>query len=403
MSTETYKLGLKFITTDVSSIITNPSIHFSPQSKKLLSLVFNRIAFADELWKGDKKTFEIKQINNINIEMSHYPDEIQQSVIESIINYKFIEFNVNRRHIKLYIGYDTISITRLDNIIKRVYTWLHVASFFAEVECSQSLDIYLMLTKNKKSLPTVSNQFIDRQHVNTAFTFACKKQNVIHIFREEEWFKVFIHETFHSFGLDFAKFDFTNTNEEILDLFNVNSDVRIFETYCEVWGELINTMFVAYYSTKWNPNSNKWLDTLTEKTTLMMNHETMFSLFQSAKVLSYYDLHYDELFTDKQNKQDVKEKYKENTHVLSYYIIKSLFFFHLDEYIRKCISISGYTINFNKGDRYKENMLEYCNIVKKLHKDPAFILALQKIQTWSTKNSKKIPKSIKETLRMSLH
>jgi hypothetical protein len=94
MSTETYKLGLKFITTDVSSIITNPSIHFSPQSKKLLSLVFNRIAFADELWKGDKKTFEIKQINNINIEMSHYPDEIQQSVIESIINYKFIEFNV---------------------------------------------------------------------------------------------------------------------------------------------------------------------------------------------------------------------------------------------------------------------------------------------------------------------
>jgi hypothetical protein len=259
-----------------------------------------------------------------------------------------------------------------------------------------------MLTNNKKKLPTESNQFIDRQHVNTAFTFACKEKNEIHIFREEEWFKVFIHETFHSFGLDFAKFDFTNTNEKILDLFNVNSDVRIFETYCEVWGELINTMFIAYYSTKWNPNTNKWLDTLTKKTIMMMNYENMFSLFQCAKVLSYYDLHYDELFTDKQNKQ-VKEKYKENTHVLSYYIIKSLFFFHLDEYIRKCISISGYTINFNKGDHYKENMIEYCNIVKKLYKDTAFIMTLQKIQTWSIKNSKNIPKSIKETLRMSLH
>jgi predicted MPP superfamily phosphohydrolase len=134
-----------------------------------------------------------------------------------------------------------------------------------------------------------------------------------------------------------------------------------------------------------------------------MNNEIMFSLFQSAKILSYYDLHYDELFTDEQNKPDVKEKYKEKTPVLSYYIIKSLFFFHLDEYIRKCISINGYTINFNKGDHYKENMLEYCNIVKKLHNDPAFITALQKIQTWSITNSKNIPKPLKETLRMSLH
>ena len=307
------------------------------------------------------------------------------------------------RYIKLHIGYDSLSRANIKNIIKRIYTWLNVASFFADEECSQTLDIYLMLTNNKKNLPTVSNQFIDRQHVNTAYTFACKKKNEIHIFREEEWFKVFIHETFHSFGLDFANFDLTDTNNKILNLFNVNSDVRINETYCEVWGELINTMFIAYYSTKWNPNYNKWLDTLTKKITLMMNNEIMFSLFQCAKVLSYYDLHYEELFIDEHNNPDVKEKYKEKTHVLSYYIIKSLFFFHLDEYIIKCISISGYTINFNKGDHYKENMLEYCNIVKKLHKDPAFILALQKIQTWSETNSKKIPKPLKDTLRMSLY
>jgi hypothetical protein len=403
MLTDTTKQTLEFIKNNLEPIVTTPPLSFSSKSNNLLSLVFNRIAFADEQWKRHQTSIKIKDINHIQIDTSQYPDDIQQSIVDEIGTYKTIEFPINNRRIKLHVGYSSLSARRLENIIKRVYTWLHVASFFADAECSQSLDIYFLLTKNKKNLPTVSNQFIDRKHVNTAFTFACTKNNEIHIFREEEWFKVFIHETFHSFGLDFAKFDCTDTNSNILDIFNVNSDVRIFETYCEVWGELINTMFIAYYSTKWNPDSNIWLDTVTSKTISMMHDEIRFSLFQCAKVLSYYDLRYDELFTSGHNKKTVNEKYKEKSHVLSYYIIKSLFFFHLDEYIGECISINGYTINFNKGDQYKENMFKYCNIVKKLYKDPEFITALQKLQTWSRKNSNKIPTILTETLRMSLH
>ena len=72
----------------------------------------------------------------------------------------------------------------------------------------------MYLTPHKKKLPKQYN-LIDREHANTAFTTSCQTETEICIFREEEWFKTFIHETFHNMGMDFTANGSQYTNELI--------------------------------------------------------------------------------------------------------------------------------------------------------------------------------------------
>ena len=89
--------------------------------------------------------------------------------------------------------------------------------------------------------------------------------------------------------------------------------------------------------------------------------------------------------------------YKDKTHVLSYYIIKSIFMYNIDLYIRECININGFTINFNKAQsKLNNNMKKYCNLVQKLHNDSTFVENMNKL-------IENVPDSLHSTLRMSVY
>jgi hypothetical protein len=63
-----------------------------------------------------------------------------------------------------------------------------------------------------------------------------------------------MHETFHSFGLDFSERHSQNeSNQIILSLFpavDKKTDIRLFETYCEMWAEIFNLMFYLFTTKK---------------------------------------------------------------------------------------------------------------------------------------------------------
>ena len=170
------------------------------------------------------------------------------------------------------------------------------------------MNIYLYMTNLKKTLPRIGKP-IKEINANTAFTTSCQPSTEMHLFREEEWFKVFIHETFHNLGLDFSEFDHTKTNAEILTIFPVKSDVRLFETYCEMWAELLNCMFITFYG----PGSRE-PETLIKKTAQLVDKERVFSMFQCAKVLHFYGLDYVDLYERTQKSHMIRlTKYKEET------------------------------------------------------------------------------------------
>ena len=160
---------------------------------------------------------------------------------------------------------------------RRIIVWLDIALQFSGKECASTLDCYLFFTDDLKKLPKkptehihlndgggrhghdLSSKVITPKHANTAFTYSCIPSAKIVLFRMEEWFKVFIHESFHCFGLDFSQMNVAESNKHMLQLFpkcQTGMDFRIYETYCETWAETIHILFIAYSMEPYLENFN---------------------------------------------------------------------------------------------------------------------------------------------------
>ena len=119
----------------------------------------------------------------------------------------------------------------MDSII----LWLFILNKYSSKVCSKYFTVYFYFTSLTKNLPSSNIDILQEEHVNTAFTSTCTNHSEIVIYRKEEWLKVFIHETFHNFGLDFCDMNCFKGNKYILDLFPVDSEVKLYESYTEFW------------------------------------------------------------------------------------------------------------------------------------------------------------------------
>ena len=197
--------------------------------------------------------------------------------------------------------------------------WLYILNIYSSRECANTLTIYFYFTSLEKSLPNSNIHILDEINVNTAFTTTCPKDSEIVVFRKEEWFKVFIHETFHNFGLDFSAMNNNEINNCILNIFKVESLVNSYEAYTEFWAEIINASFCSFHSIKNKNDVNEFLS----NTEFYINFERTYSFFQLVKTLDFMGLSYSDMYSKSKHSIILRENlYKENTNVLSYYIIK---------------------------------------------------------------------------------
>jgi len=244
--------------------------------------------------------------------------------------------------------------------IQQIYTWLHMVDPYAKTNCSQKVDIYIWFTNHHKKLPAKKGEIIGELNVNTAFTTSCNRDtSKIYIYRKEEWFKVLIHETFHNLGLDFSSFDSPHT---LPKMFNVvpspSKGIRIYESYCETWGEIIFLFLSAYWSTKTKIECKRVANQL-------LHAQIRFSAFQVSKILHHYDITYDELVDKTSHKH-----FKEDTPVLSYYIVKFIFLYHSVSFLDWCRQNNypkqGNIIRFRQS---ASNIKRYISLLSSLYKD----------------------------------
>jgi len=191
----------------------------------------------------------------------------------------------------------------------------------------RTLEINIILTKLKKELPTNPNEILDSYHINTGVTWPCKSEGEILVYREEEWFKVLIHELFHSMCFDFSQLNINKLiKDKITKMFFIkNSYFSVTETYCEFWANIINSILMSYNITD---NFNDFL----YQFEIFNTFEKYFSIFQSIKVLNHMNLTY-EILISKSNihKKLSIQNYKEKTNVLGYFIIKMIWLFYTNE------------------------------------------------------------------------
>ena len=217
--------------------------------------------------------------------------------------------------------------------------WLSIVTSLSDKECSgESLDVYFYMTPFKKLCPsatqsTAADGPLSAIHVNTGLTRNCETNGEIVIYRTEEWFKVFIHESMHNFNMDFIGLDLSAANKRLRETFCIpHDDVLLFETYTETWARIINTMFETYFSPNVR-NQTEFIRRVRENLTT----NALFYAYQAVKVLDIMELKYAQItILSPENMEVCRKRYAEETNVYAYYILGGILSVYALPFISWC-------------------------------------------------------------------
>jgi len=261
------------------------------------------------------------------------------------------------------------TIEKYNKYVENILTWLYIVLQHASSKCAPKLSVYVYLTSLTKELPKTQMEILNQHHVNTAFTYSCPIDAEIVVFRKEEWFKVFMHETFHNFALDFSDMNNSACHAKILEIFPVRSEVNLFEAYTEFWARIMNVVFCSYLNTK-SKKGFKDVDEFLDNVESFMSFEIMYSFFQMIKVLHFMNLEYKHLWEQSVNADKMRNAlYKEDTNVLSYYVITLILIYNYQSFLSWCQHHNKSLLQFNKT---AENQMEFCHFIETKYKSPKF-------------------------------
>ena len=235
-----------------------------------------------------------------------------------------------------------------------MFMWLTICITYSSKSCANTLKIYVYHTPFEKTFPNKKTTIIGTEQVNSAYTTSCSPNGEIVIFRKEEWFKIFIHETMHVYGFDFSSYPTEPLDSIVRFTFPLDITFNIAEAYCETWARIINSAFTSFMSLK-SKESSSMSDFLLYMD-FSLQIEKYFSLQQCNAVLEFMGLSYEDLYSrDEKSVLLRSTMYRENTSVFSYYILTSIFLNDFQGFMTWC----KYNTSYNKEhSRTKHNC--YC-------------------------------------------
>jgi len=369
----------------LSFFTNNKYIHHiknTPATNNILLKIYydilNAYKYLQSIKKNKAYEYEITKIENSleitkpkNFNYNSFPQVIREHIDELSLSEISYTFSLLNRNIKIIFVVEDpnieLKIKTYNKYIDSIIMWLYILNLYSSKQCSNSLVIYFYFTSLEKKLPESNIHILDEKHVNTAFTTTCPKDSEIVIFRYEEWFKVFIHETFHNFGLDFSDMNNDNCHAHLLSIFKVNSFVNSYEAYTEFWAEIINSLFCSFYSLKDKNNKHEFLS----NAEFFINFERCYSFFQLVKVLDFMGLSYGDLYLNKPENKLLRETlYKEKTNVLSYYVIKTVMMNNYPSFLSWCNKNNLSLIAFKKTIANQKN---FCEFIEKNYKSASML------------------------------
>jgi hypothetical protein len=233
--------------------------------------------------------------------------------------YRFCDINIQ---VELYktLGYSKKKIELILLVINfMVYVCKAVKSNYKD-----NINIKIVLSPFKKTVDT-EDVTLTSYNVNSGFTvrdYSRGKSDII-IYREEEVIKVLIHELIHAFDMDTKIVP--NTDYMFEEMFKKETKIDINESFTDTYACLINVCIVSVYiSRKYNVNLNDIFERLLES-------EREHILYMGGKIV---ELH--------------SKNTREETHVTSYYILKAVNWYKLEEFSKYIIK-NDYTIGSYRG------------------------------------------------------
>lgn len=368
---------------------------------------FNATAADDDDDETSKHRYIPYQIYCYIREKSEYCIRFQQTIRGRLFTLYFITFPESNVSVCKKINNTCAAeIAVYQTYAYKVFIWLSIVMGMSDVECSEKLDIYFYMTPFKKLRPSSSstgsvrkNAILSAIHVNTGLTRNCERHGEIVVYRSEEWFKVFIHESIHNFNIDFIDSDLRGVNEQLRESFCIpHDDILLFEAYTESWARIINIMMLTYFSGTENDRAN-FIRIVREKLT----DNAFFHLYQMVKALDVMGLKYAQITVlTPENINVCRKRYAEDTNVYAYYIFGGILSAYALPFICWCCDHNtSSVIRFKQTDK---NLSDFTDLICSASRDSRMVDIIEYIEKAATAStaSGAVSAVLKKTMRMTL-
>jgi len=309
-------------------------------------LEINNLSIKDGFVEINKTIVKPKDFNII-------PELLQNDINTNLIYQTVYKYKFFEKEITIYITEENYNIEEYNECIRRMLILFCTYLKYSTKKCSNKLNIFLFFSKLEKTLPEYGEQ-MERHNLNNAFTYPCTDDSELTIYRKEEWFKVFCHESMHNLGLDFSSTDDTVSKELILKIFPIKSDVRLYEAYTETWAKIINCIFCSLY------NFDDNFDDFITRFNYFISKERAFALLQTVKILNHMGLKYQDLYGSN------SYKYNEKTYLISYFVINAILLNNYEEFINWCEKNNINILQFD-NEKHEEKQISLCEFIKNYH------------------------------------
>lgn len=280
------------------------------------------------------------------VEKNHFlPEMIRQHINETTHTLYSIQFKIKGNIINVKLYANKININKYIYFIQLI---LNMCVNESSQSNSLSYTITFYLTPFEKNEPSKS---IDPEHINSGYTIP--KTGEIIIFRKEEWFKVFIHECFHLFCLDFNEVNI-DFKKIFTVLFFIKSDFLFFESLVEFWARTINVAIVSFFTKK-----NISYEDFEKLMEINISIEKLHSIIQMNHLLTCVHTSYDEIITKPSD-------YSETTNAFCYYVLPAILFSHYEQTMAWFVEHNETLLQFKKNTEHVYMFYQYIRSIYKL-------------------------------------
>lgn len=208
---------------------------------------------------------------------------------------------------------------------------------------SRIMHIYFYMVDEPKYIPKIFSEPIGPQHINTAFTTSGGDEIIL--FRLEEWFKVFVHECFHAFSLDFSG---VFQEPECVQCMNLNSSILpkpllLFESFTETWARILYVLMI-HVNVKYKNNNGGGTTIPIHSINRSNIMHSIYNLSKLNRIQAHHFLHRQSKsissFVTAKNSNGINDhstiRYQEKTNTFAYYIVPSMLLVSLPSFLLWC-------------------------------------------------------------------
>jgi hypothetical protein len=323
-----------------------------------------------ERYVGEKQLEILNEnVRGIITENSRYiPIELKQNIntltfCKKILKDRFQNINLTLEVFENAMLKQNTKIKLSKYIIRVVYIIIFLCSKICPLHEVHTLNMKIICSPFKKRLSRKQHNICDKgiatYNINSGVTTTFMNTGVaeIIVYRQEEVIKVIIHELLHAFGLD-SKLMTPETEAPLNAFFGLTTSqqhtLRTNESFTDTYACLLNVFLATKFL------CSGVVDSMTDKYVFrgLVSKELIYIVGRANKLFPFLGIELDAKTKKLVNKCDTRT---EQTHVISYYILKAMNFVNLVVFL-KYLRNNNYKSQ-DDGVLYVEHLLKLLKII----------------------------------------